>query len=62
MQSFSKAIAGFVASNPNFLLFLCGFSVFCGSVSIYSAALAGIAGGVILMTIAAYPFLKARKD
>lgn len=51
----------FIAENPNFLVFLVGFTVCCASIATYSQALAGLVGGVILMGLAAYPFLTTRK-
>lgn len=51
----------FVAENPNLTVFLIGFAVFAGALAAYSARLAGVVSGAILMMAAAYPFLKPRE-
>jgi hypothetical protein len=61
VATFSRLIRAFIAGNPNLLVFLVGFTVFSWAVGTYSVPLAGMCGGVILMTIAVYPFLIARK-
>lgn len=61
MRTFSKVLRAFVTSNPNFLVFLTGFSLFLVSLAQVSPAVAGVSGGLILMAVAVWPFLIARK-
>lgn len=53
--------ADVLASNPNAAVFACGLCVLCASVARWSGPLAGTIFGVVLMLVAAWPFLQARK-
>jgi len=49
--------------NPNALVFAIGLGVLCASVAQWSGPLAGSIAGVILMTVAAWPFVvRARRS
>lgn len=49
---------GFIAENPNFSAFTLGFSVFSVSLGLYSVPLAGVIDGLLLMGVAAYPYVR----
>lgn len=51
----------FLAQNVNLLLFSCGFAVLYLGVSTLSQSVANIVAGVLLMGIAAWPYLMAGK-
>lgn len=50
------------SSNPYAVVFLLGLSVLCGSVAQWSGPLAGTIAGVVLMLVAAWPFLGRSKE
>jgi hypothetical protein len=61
LRTFSRVFIAFVAENPNLSVFLLGFALFCGSLAVYSLAVAGVVSGAILMLAAVYPYLMTRK-
>jgi ABC-type transport system involved in cytochrome c biogenesis permease component len=61
LRTFCRRFAAFVAGNPNLSVFLVGFAVFSGALAQYSAVVAGVSAGGILMAVAAYPVIAARK-
>jgi hypothetical protein len=62
LRRFSEAFVVFVARNPNLSVFLLGFGAFEVSIFAWSWQAAGVLGGLILMGIAAYPYLAVRAD
>lgn len=56
-----RVTVALVAGNANTCVFLLGLVVLTVSVSAWSRPLAGVIFGVVLMAIAAWPFLQARK-
>jgi hypothetical protein len=61
LLTFSRSFASFLASNPHLTLFVLGFAVFCGSLAQWvSGPVAGVVGGVIVMTVAVYPLVTKR--
>lgn len=58
MLNFCNRFVGFIAENPNFSAFTLGFSVFSVSLGLYSVPLAGVIDGLLLMGVAAYPYVR----
>jgi hypothetical protein len=57
-----RIISNFVVENPHLIVFLLGFVPFCGGLAMISAPWASVAGGLILMGVAVFPFLRSRKS
>jgi hypothetical protein len=60
LRTFSKTFGGFVAKNPSFSVFLAGFLAFSGSIAWWSVPVAGLCSGVILMTVAVFPYVSRK--
>jgi hypothetical protein len=57
-----KAVMRALRVNANTAVFVLGLMVLCASVSQWSQPLAGTIVGVVLMVVALWPFLIARRD
>lgn len=51
-----------IGEHANAVLFVLGFAVFEAGLSAYSGQLAAMVGGGIVMVIAAWPFLRLRRQ
>lgn len=57
-----KTLAAHVLANLNALVYLCGFALLCLGVAGWSVPAAQVVAGVLLMCMAAWPYLRpARK-
>lgn len=57
----ARRLLDVLGENGNTFVFLAGFGLFVGGASIsWSPGLASVAGGVILMAIAAWPYVVSR--